>query len=264
MIFIQAVGQIKTLYKDDWETLMGASDVLVYLGGNELSSMEDLSKKLGDQTIRIRDSSTSRSGKGGSDSKSFKYSKRSLLTVDEIRRLKDGYCIVLVKGQDPFYDRKYRTPEHENAKYLGNFDTGLGLYTFSYCNTKPESIEKLEKKKRMLQENNIKHSEQTRQPDKKMYRGSSPVPSPNPMTAEQQAEIAKQVAAQTAVISFDTTAAVAAGATVKEVSRGVVTVTSAKPKPVVSAANSVKKPTVTPQITRSAESIMDDFGMIDT
>lgn len=59
----------------------------IYLGGNELSSMEDLSKKLGQQTIRVRDSSHTKSGKGGSDSHSIKYTKRELLTVDEIRRL---------------------------------------------------------------------------------------------------------------------------------------------------------------------------------
>lgn len=260
MIFIQAVGQIKNLYKDDWETLMGACDTLVYLGGNELSSMEDLSKKLGDQTIRTRDSSRSHSGKGGSDSRSFKYQKRLLLTVDEIRRLKDGYCIVVIKGQDPFYDAKYKTPEHPNSKYLGDLSKGLRLYTFDYCNTKPESTEKLERKRKLIQKDKLMHASQSRRPDDKVYRANQPIPSPKTMTPEEEAALAKKIAEQTTVMSFDKEEALISGATVKEVCNGIVTVMNVKPKPsVASASKQVSKNVLQPKMTISMDSVFDEF-----
>lgn len=260
MIFIQAVGQIKNLYKDDWETLMGACDTLVYLGGNELSSMVDLSKKLGDQTIRTRDSSRSHSGKGGSDSRSYKYQKRALLTVDEIRRLKDGYCIVVIKGQNPFYDAKYKTPEHPNSKYLGDLGKELRLYNFGYCNTKPESTDKLERKRKLIQNDKLNRAAQSRRPDDKIYRSNTLIPSPKPMTPEEEAALAKKVAEQTTVMSFDKEEAAKGGAIIKEVRNGVVTVTSAKPKlTVASASKQAPKSVLKPKMTIPMDSIFDEF-----
>lgn len=143
MIFIQAVSQIKQLYKDDWETLVGACTIMMYLGGNELSSMEDIVKKLGSTTIKTRDMSQSRSNKGGNSSVSYKYQEKQLMTVAELRRLRKGYCIILIQGLFPFYEPKYNTTKHPNAKYLGNLGSGERLYTFALCNTKPVDIEKI-------------------------------------------------------------------------------------------------------------------------
>lgn len=261
MIFIQAVGQIKNLYKDDWETLMGACDTMVYLGGNELSSMEDLAKKLGKQTIRSRDSSRSHSGKGGSDSKSFKYTARDLLTVDEIRRLKDGYCIIVIKGQDPFYDEKYKTFDHPNAKMLGDLGKGLGLYTFDYCNTKPESIEKLEKKRKMLQEEKLKKAAQSRRPDERVYHSNTIMPSPKPMTPEEEIALAKQVAVQTTIMSFNVNEAVKEGAVVKEVRNGNVTVVDGKPQKIEEGVGKrVTKQTIVPKMTTPMNDILDEYS----
>ena len=137
MIFIQALGQIKNNYKDNWETLQGACDTQVYLGGNETSSMKDLSEKLGEMTIRVRDRSSSRSGSKGTDSKSFKYTRRKMLGVDEIRRLKPGWGLIIIKGQQPFYDELYNPFEHPNARYLGNTDTKENCYKFDFFNGDP-------------------------------------------------------------------------------------------------------------------------------
>lgn len=139
MIFIQALGQIKNNYKDNWETLMGACDTQVYLGGNETSSMKDLSEKLGEMTIRVRDRSSSRSGSKGTDSKSFKYTKRKMLGIDEIRRLRPGWGLIIIKGQQPFYDELYNPFEHPNARYLGNTDTKENCYKFEFFNGDPGS-----------------------------------------------------------------------------------------------------------------------------
>lgn len=259
MIFIQAVGQIKNLYKDDWETLMGACDTLVYLGGNELSSMDDLSKKLGDQSIRVRDSSKSHSAKGGSDSKSFKYSKRSLLTVDEIRRLKDGYCITVIKGQDPFYDKKFRTSDHANAKYLGDLGLGTNLFNFDYCNTKPQ-IKKLEETRRRIQDNKTKRSAQSRRPADQVYKANTAIPSVQPMTEKEETELAKQIAAQTAVMSFDRDEALKSGAVVTEVRGGVATVTQAGPRAeTASASGDIGKAVVLPKMTMNQEAVISEY-----
>lgn len=264
MIFIQAVGQIKNLYKDDWETLMGACDTLLYLGGNELSSMEDLSKKLGDQTIRIKDSSYSRSMKGGgSDSKSFKYAKRSLLTVDEIRRLRDGYCIVVIKGQDPFYDEKYKTFDHPNAKYLGKLDTGDRLYSFNGCNTKIKSAERLEETRRKMKENTLKKSAEARRPSDKAIQMKPVVPDYSNPTKEETKALAKQVASRTSTMAIDKEEAVRNGATVIEAQRGYVTVLSGKPDgKAATAGKSMSKPALKPNITRSTDDILNDFTSI--
>lgn len=259
MIFIQAVGQIKNLYKDDWETLMGACDTLVYLGGNELSSMEDLSKKLGDQSIRVRDSSKSHSAKGGSDSKSFKYSKRSLLTVDEIRRLKDGYCITVIKGQDPFYDKKYRTSDHANAKYLGDLGLGVRLFNFDYCNTKPQ-IKKLEETRRRIQDNKSIRSAVSKRPVDQVYKANTAVPPAQPMTEKEETELAKQIAVQTSIMAFDRDEAIKSGAVVTEVRDGIATVCQAGPPgEVASASGDIGKAVVLPKMTIKQEEVLNEY-----
>lgn len=264
MIFIQAVGQIKNLYKDDWETLMGACDTLLYLGGNELSSMEDLSKKLGDQTIRVKDASHSRSMKGGgSDSKSFKYAKRLLLTVDEIRRLRDGYCIVVIKGQDPFYDEKYKTFDHPNAKLLGNNRTGDRLYTFSRCNTTIRSAEELEETRKKMKENILQKSAESRRPEDKAVRPKSVMPAQEALPPENRQALRKQIASTITTMAIDKEMAARNGATVIEAQRGSVSVVTSKPKnSAATAGKSVGKSTLKPNITRSTDDIMNDFSSL--
>lgn len=265
MIFIQAVGQIKNLYKDDWETLMGACDTLLYLGGNELSSMEDLSKKLGDQTIRVKDSSHSRSMKGGgSDSKSYKYAKRLLLTVDEIRRLKNGYCIVVIKGQDPFYDEKYNTSDHPNAKYLGNNRTGNRLYTFDRCNTTINSAEELQKTQEQIKKNALERSAAARRPEDKAVKARPIMPEQGAVPAEARKNINKQIQSKITTMAMDKEMAVRNGATVIEAQRGNVTVVAPNKKKsaAVSAGAAVRKPDLKPNLKRSTDDIMNDFSSI--
>lgn len=230
MIFIQAVSQIKTLYKDDWETLMGACDVLVYLGGNELSSMEDLSKKLGDQTIRVRDSSRTKSAKGGSDSHSIKYTKRALLTVDEIRRLKKGYCIIVVKGEQPFYDKKYSTFDHPNAKELGNLKDGTGLYKCDICNTKGEAAKDMEAKKKRQQEAAIKRGAESKRPEDKPIAARAPIPQMQPMTQDELTEKSAQILGQLVNPSYNKNKTLQAGATITTHRSGIATVSTGRKK----------------------------------
>ena len=171
MIFIQAIGQIKNLYKDDWETIKGACMVQLYLGGNETSTHEEIVKMAGKETIRTKSVGQSSSGKGnGSDSKNYQYTGRDLITLDEVRRLRPGWAICMIAGQQPLYEERYPTQTHPNAKYLGDLKKNINIYTFTYCNAKSSSVERLEA-------NRKKYSEKKKELQK------SRVPSARPISA---------------------------------------------------------------------------------
>jgi len=184
MIFIQAIGQIKNLYKDDWETIKGACSMILYLGGNETSTHEEIVKMAGKETMRVKDSSTSRNGKGsGSDSKSYKYAARDLITIDEVRRLKNMHTLCFVSGQQPIYEIRYPTEKHPNAKYLGNLKTGENIYTFSYCNAKASNVKRLERN-RKLYNDKLKEQQKSRNPE------ARPVTTPVPLDGRTMATVA--------------------------------------------------------------------------
>ncbi len=183
MIFIQATGQIKNLYKDDWETIKGACSEILYLGGNESSTHEEIVKMAGKETMRVKDSSTSRNGKGsGSDSKSYKYAARDLITIDEVRRLKNMHALCFVSGQQPVYEMRYPTEKHPNAKYLGNLKTGENIYTFTYCNARSGNIKRLERN-RKLYNNKLKEQQKSRNPE------ARPVTTPAPLDGRTMAAV---------------------------------------------------------------------------
>ena len=154
MIFIQSLGQIKELYKEDFTTLIDACTTFVYLGGADTATMEDIQKKLGYQTMRMRNQSSSHnSNGGGSDSVAIQYTQRPLLTLDEIRRLPSNMLLVIISGQQPFYDNKYNPyTMHENGNQLGDLKTGYNIYYFDYCNSKVDDAEDLEKKRLKLEQ----------------------------------------------------------------------------------------------------------------
>lgn len=111
---IQNLAQIKALYKDTWETIPGNCDTIIYLGGNEASTHEYLSKQLGKWTIEKRSTSESK-GKNGSSSQSNDVLGKDLMAQDEIRMLDNRYEIVLIRGEYPVIDRKYQT--HKSKAY---------------------------------------------------------------------------------------------------------------------------------------------------
>ena len=123
-IILQNLAQLKTMYKDDWETIIGNCDTFLFLGGQEYSTLEYISKELGDQTIVVRNNSRSK-GKSGSSSQSYNRSGRKLMFADEIMRMSDNYCILLIRGLKPFYGKKYEYTNHPNYKYTGDADPSL-------------------------------------------------------------------------------------------------------------------------------------------
>ncbi|WP_313315265.1 VirD4-like conjugal transfer protein, CD1115 family [Corynebacterium variabile] len=104
-IIVQALAQLKATYKDQWETIMGNCDSTLFLGGTEPSTLEWLSKRLGNETIKVEETSQS-FGSHGSWSRSLRNVKRELMTPDELGRLPESECIYLLRGVPPFRSRK--------------------------------------------------------------------------------------------------------------------------------------------------------------
>lgn len=111
VIIIQNLAQIKALFKDTWETIPGNCDTLVYLGGNEQSTHEYISKLLGKATIDKKSTGESR-GRQGSSSRNFDVLGREIMTPDEVRKMDNSKCLIFIRGLDPVLDRKYYTPKH--------------------------------------------------------------------------------------------------------------------------------------------------------
>lgn len=112
-IILQNISQLKALFKDDWEGIIGNADSFVYLGGNEQSTHKYISELLGKETIDTRTSSQSK-GRNGSFSQNFQQTGRELMTPDEVRRLDNKNAIVLIRGEKPVIDEKYDILKHPN------------------------------------------------------------------------------------------------------------------------------------------------------
>lgn len=114
-IILQNISQLKALFKDDWEGIIGNADTLTYLGGNEKESHKYISELLGKETIDTTTSSRSR-GRNGSYSQNFQQTGRELLTPDEVRMLDNSKAIVLIRGERPIIDDKYDILKHPNIR----------------------------------------------------------------------------------------------------------------------------------------------------
>lgn len=114
-IILQNISQLKALFKDDWEGIIGNADAFIYLGGNEQSTHKYVSELLGKETIQTQTSSQSK-GRNGSYSRNFQQAGRELLTPDEVRMLDNRLAIVLLRGEAPVIDEKYDLMRHPNIK----------------------------------------------------------------------------------------------------------------------------------------------------
>lgn len=111
IIIIQNFGQLNALFKDNKDNIEGNCDTFIFLGGNESSTHEKVSKSIGKQTIYKKSTSISR-GKNGSTSSSEDVLGREIMMPDEVRKLRRDECIVLINGFDAVKDKKIRTWEH--------------------------------------------------------------------------------------------------------------------------------------------------------
>ena len=114
-IIIQNLAQIKALYKDAWESIVGNCDELYYLGGNEQSTHKFMSEYLGKETLDTNTYGKS-SGKSGNYSTNYQQAGRELLTPDEVRLLDNDYSLLFIRGERPIFDKKYDILKHPNVK----------------------------------------------------------------------------------------------------------------------------------------------------
>lgn len=120
-VILQNLAQIKTMYKDDWESIVGNCDSFLFLGGQEYSTLEYISKGLGKTTITVKNRTMSK-GKGSSASASFNQTARDLMSPDEIMKMPKDECILIINGLAPFKGKKYDYLAHPNYKYTGDAD----------------------------------------------------------------------------------------------------------------------------------------------
>ena len=145
VIVLQALDQLKTMYKNGWATLVNTCDSFLFLGGDEKETTEYLSKRAGKQTISLKKTSVSR-GRQGSSSESKDKTGRDLLTPDEIGRLKGTDALLFISGQFVYKDKKYTVHEHEQAHLLSNTPGDANWFTYKrYRNEEEELLDKVRK-----------------------------------------------------------------------------------------------------------------------
>ena len=127
-IIIQNMAQLKALFKDNWESLVGNCDTMLYLGGNEQSTHEYLSKMLGKETIDTRTRGITK-GQHGSSNTNYQNAGRELMTLDEVRLLNNAKALVFIRGEKPIEDKKFDILSHPNIKLTA--DGGAVPYTHS-------------------------------------------------------------------------------------------------------------------------------------
>ena len=124
-IILQNLAQIKALYKDSWESILGNCDETYYLGGNEQSTHKYISELLGKETLDTNTYGKSE-GRSGNYSTNYQQTGRELLTADEVRLLDNNYGLLFIKGERPVKDKKYDLLKHPNIKRT--FDGGREPY----------------------------------------------------------------------------------------------------------------------------------------
>ena len=115
-IIIQNMAQIKAMFKDSWENLTGNCDTYIYLGGNESTSHEYISKSLGKETVDVKTRGVTH-GRNGSSSNNFQSVGRELLTPDEVRMIDNNYEVVIIRGERAVMDKKFVLQKHRNIKF---------------------------------------------------------------------------------------------------------------------------------------------------
>ena len=137
-IILQNLAQLKALFEKQWESIMGNCDELLYLGGNEQSTHEYISKQLGKETIDTNTYGKS-SGRSGNYSTNYQISGRELMTPDEVRLLDNQYAILFIRGERPVLDFKYDMFKHPNIGLIT--DGGMPQYHHGTSNTEIASVE---------------------------------------------------------------------------------------------------------------------------
>ena len=120
-LVLQAQSQLKAIYKDNADTIVGNMDSLVFLGGKEKTTLKEMTEILGKETIDYYNMGETR-GREISSSRNFQKVGKELMTIDELAVMDGSKCILQVRGVRPFLSDKYDITKHPNYKYLSDSD----------------------------------------------------------------------------------------------------------------------------------------------
>lgn len=138
-IILQSQSQLKTIYKDAADTIVGNCDTTLFLGGKEKSTLKELSEILGKETI---DSFNTSENRGSQISHGLNYQKlgKELMSQDEIAVMDGGKCILQVRGTRPFLSDKFDITRHKNYKYLADADRKNTFDVERYMKRRPAIV----------------------------------------------------------------------------------------------------------------------------
>ncbi len=134
-LVLQAQSQLKALYKDSADTIIGNCDSRIFLGGSEPTTLKELSEALGQETIDTFNTGESR---GRETSHSLNYQKlgKKLMSIDELSVLDGSKCVLQLRGVRPFLSNKYDITKHPNYKYLSDYDKKNEFNVEKFLSTK--------------------------------------------------------------------------------------------------------------------------------
>lgn len=134
-IILQSQSQLKAIYKDNADTIIGNCDTTLFLGGKETTTLKEMSEMLGKETIDLYNTSDTR---GTNRSYGFNYQKtgKELMTKDELAVMDGGKCIMQLRGVRPFFSNKYDITKHKRYKYLSDYDPKLVFDIEKYMSRK--------------------------------------------------------------------------------------------------------------------------------
>lgn len=134
-LILQTQSQLKGIYKDHAETIIGNCDSVLFLGGKEKTTLEDLSKTLGKETIDLYNTSITR-GTQESHGQNFQKLGKDLMSIDELSVMDNEKCILQLRGVRPFFSDKYNPKLHPNYKYISNANERNRFRVESYLSKK--------------------------------------------------------------------------------------------------------------------------------
>ena len=141
-LVLQAQSQLKAIYKDNADTIVGNCDSMIFLGGKERTTLKELAETLGRETIDTYNTGESR-GKDTSHSLNYQKLGKELMSVDELAVLDGRKCILQLRGVRPFLSDKYDITKHPYYKYLSDADprNAFHIDRFLSCRMKPKADE---------------------------------------------------------------------------------------------------------------------------
>ena len=120
-LVLQAQSQLKALYKDNMDTIIGNCDASLFLGGKEETTLKSWNSLLGKETIDLYNTSVTK-GNQESHGQNFQKLGKDLMSVDELAVMDGGKCLLQIRGVRPFLSRKYDITKHPNYKLLSDFN----------------------------------------------------------------------------------------------------------------------------------------------